>query len=514
MAVGRAEEYRLLGRNHPEGLRVHYDYIADLVKTLVKQASADEGTNFVVSVAMKTLENLRDEMAATKPETSPGMSEVRAKLKKHSGMRLLSFDGIPYDANVFSRFIRDFDKMVPNVSHLTAVINLVELKKCLEGEAFDLVDMLETSSRNYSLARELLNKVYGSGCTAELYHNLVKLPQVSIGDGAEFRRTFWELERILKSIEELDEDVDNNVCLRLLYLRKFSEESLISVLVKDPKISLSNIRKELRRMVRIQELNIQLALDKPSTDKPISECSPTDAASGNKKEVSNSAGVKNATESAKQNKNESAESSDKMSVCGEDDDNTPTITTLTTVCAKVSFRPHHTETKSTIVRLLLQNNAPVSLLCESAAKRLGIIVPQQKSFRLRGTLGGSFTVTEKSFELLLALGDGCTDSVMVHIADDKFGFSAEKCPAVDVADFVKAHPHLSHLNLPDPGKGRPVELYLSGQYWHRYIMNFSNAPCHPEVKEDWIALKSRFGWLVSGEVKCKYAIVASYQYDG
>lgn len=89
-------------------------------------------------------------------------------------------------------------------------------------------------------------------------------------------------------------------------------------------------------------------------------------------------------------------------------------------------------------------------------------------------------------------------------------FTADDIQAVDVADFNKAHPHLAHLDLPDTGKGRPVELFLSGEYWRKYLTYLPDSE-YPRLNGDWQLKSSQFGWLVGhGKVKCNSFMICSF----
>lgn len=511
-AIGFAEECRLLTHNH-EGLRIHVQYIQDLTKTLVRSgyqvAFTDENKNGVYALAMKTLKNLQSGVLAAKPGTSLPIVEMQAELEKRSGRKLPSFDG--KNSYEFIDFLDSFLAVVDSYDDTSDVIKLILLKNCLKGAAFDLVSVLQTSTRNYRQALILLNTVYedfSCGKITKLYHSMVALPQVCTGDGAEFRRTFWKLESILESMKTSGIQINDDSYLRSVYLRKFSEETLISVLVKNSDLSLSNIRAEIHRMVYLQELNSQIIEEKPA-DKPISECGISDAVSGDQKAVSNS--VEN-------DGNESAESVQSSEDSDQVDGDGHFITTLSTVCALVSYRTKGGRKNSTIVRILLQNIPPVSLLSEDAAKRLGInFCGQKKSLRLKGTLGNTFTATETAFKLTLDLGNGDSECIKVHIVDDKYGYAGYVMPGIDVADFKKEHPHLSHLDLADTGAGRPLDLFLSGDYWCRYLSDYgmSRSDC-PPVKDGWHLLPSRFGLLLNGgrvKTKSKYLHVCSFHYD-
>lgn len=205
-ALGRAEEYRLLGENVPEALKVHLDYIEDTVEVLIsclrRQATFDDqGGAELLEIVMQTLRNLRQELAVTEYGDGGSISRVRAELEKRTGSKLSAFGGRSSDLRAFrDAFVASVDAGSPPLSDIE---KMVVLKSCLVGEAFDLVGALPTTARNYQAALKLLEDVYGSSqseAIAELYHSLVELPQASINDGAKFRCTFWDLESILQAM--------------------------------------------------------------------------------------------------------------------------------------------------------------------------------------------------------------------------------------------------------------------------------------------------------------------------
>lgn len=254
--IGRAEEYRWLGKNHPEGLTVHIEYIKDLLKPLVNslrcQLTPDEESDQqLLADAKKTLENLQKEIVAAKDGAEcPAISKLRHKFPK-----LPVFGG---SLSEFRNFMTKFSNLIHSDLSITKAEKMIILKSSLTGEPLNFVDVFPTCATNYTLALKLLEDVYGSSCKlTKLYQRLNELPQVSMNDGARFRDVFWELERIFKSMSKYGVDVNEDLCLKFLYFKKFSGKTLAALLIKDSGVSLSEIRREIRHLVNVEELQLE-----------------------------------------------------------------------------------------------------------------------------------------------------------------------------------------------------------------------------------------------------------------
>lgn len=518
--IGRAEEYRWLGKNHPEGLNVHIEYIKDLIKPLVSslgcQLSPDEESdNKLLADAKITLQNLQSEIAAViEGVECPAIPKLRQKF-----LKLHSFDG---SISEFRNFMTQFSNLIHSDLSITNAEKMIILKSFLKGEPLDFVDVFPTSATNYALALKLLEDVYGnSSCKlTKLYKRLNELPQVSMNDGARFRKTFWELESILQSMSRYGVDVNEDLCLRCLYFRKFSGKTLVALLIKDLDMSLPELRSRIRHLVNVEELQLEsddeaddtedylFSSEEPVVSQVSAERS-TNAEGGEK--MSYTAASINEPIATKDKKKLSTLKSSESCKLNFAKDAKSEQLSLSTVCTNVTCVASGKETS---VRLLLQAYAPVSLISEDAARRLGISVPAVKTLQLRSTMGFDFTATQETFRLILRVGEE-RRVTHAHIVENGFDFSADDVPAADVDDFLREHPELSDLSLglADTGKGRPIDLFLSGSYfWDCMAPEDGRIQLLP-VKDKWRLQLTKFGWLLHGPVKINgTAVICSYWY--
>lgn len=534
--IGRAEEYRLLGKNHPEGLNVHIEYITDLIKPIIGSLRCQVNPvnnvdcNKLLSDAKETLNNLQIELdEAERGGVCPALSKVREKLETSSGLKLPSFDGTCYE---FHSFITRFSNFMHKAASIPNAVRMIILKSCLTGEPFDFVSALPTSPSNYPLVSMLLEDVYGNSSkslnTRQLFQRLNELPRVSMNDGVRFRETFWKLESILQSMNSYGVDVNESLCLRFLYLRKFSEKTLLTVLVKDTEMSLPEIQREIRHLVNVEELHLKTEREANITENccPSGGKSVVSEVSAEKltnvdghKGVAAATTVKNESTPKQKDKElstpESSKSDDQSSA--KESEIESQVVPLSTVCTDVKYRYSKKKT-SVRLRILLQNCASASLITEAAAKRLGIDVnPEaEKTLHLHSNMGFEFTATNEYYKLLLPAVEDTWDTINVHIVDNTFAFSADDVPGADINDFLTEHPELSHLKLEDTGRGRPIDIFLSGAYYWKYMVHAEDGcPRFQTMKSGWRLKLTKFGWLLHAPIESNDKfIICSYSSEG
>lgn len=174
-------------------------------------------------------------------------------------MELARFDGNilkwhqfwdQFSSNVDSRKINDVDK-------------LLYLQSVLEGEAKQAIDGLDTTNKNYRIAVDTLKERYGKG-SAIIDAHYVALYRIRTATSSvkECRNVFSEIERHLRVLQSLGEDVNHNH-LRVMIMEKFPEDLIYELRLKlgNEDESIFNIRKNLEYIISARETSSRLKKD-------------------------------------------------------------------------------------------------------------------------------------------------------------------------------------------------------------------------------------------------------------
>lgn len=238
---------------------------------VVNEPCADEMSRFTQvqlrgeELATELDYHIRKSTAQAKlvPDIREKVAHVASKLPK---MELAKFDGDvlkwhqfwdQFASNVDSRNINDVDK-------------LLYLQSVLEGEAKRAIDGLDTTNKNYQIAVSTLRDRYGKPSTiidahyAALYR--IKTADKSISEG---RRALNEIERHLRVLESLGEDVNHNH-LRVMIMQKFSEEVVYELRVKlgTDTDTIADIRMHLEHIISAREDSNRIMLVTPPSEQP------------------------------------------------------------------------------------------------------------------------------------------------------------------------------------------------------------------------------------------------------
>nr|XP_034839597.1 uncharacterized protein LOC117995715 [Maniola hyperantus] len=177
-------------------------------------------------------------------DTNPNLNSRLPKLS------LPEFDGDILQWSTFwDQFSSNIDKR-----NLTDVDKLLYLKASLKGEAKKIVEGLETTNKNYSIALVTLKNRYGkeNHIIDAHYSALYRVKASTAMNVTEVRQTLNEIERHLRVLKSLGEDINHNH-LRFLILEKFPQEIIYEMKMKINTESIEEIRKCLEVIITARE---------------------------------------------------------------------------------------------------------------------------------------------------------------------------------------------------------------------------------------------------------------------
>lgn len=462
---------------HSEGYRVQIDSLQDSVRLIhiadianksqydLKQVLAD-----AQSILLKLKCGLVEAQAAEKlaAPTLPQNSTVQHNLidiSKFSGNGPLNYRS----------FINLFMNRISCNSSLTEIEKLILLKKHLTGEAYDVINKIPNTKNNFSLSLQLLEEMYNNDekkCINALFDCIKTLPDVLTNEIVEIRKTYWELEAILRSFEEYGELENENTLLQWYYLQKFMNVSSLDV-DKLFKCKLNEIRERVRHLIEEKEpadISELICFKKSSSSNDESCFVPN-------------------------NQKQSGSESDSAEPSEVHDQLPSALTTCTIVQSPESGR-------KTSVRLVISSGRP-SLVSESVVKRLGVESNNEKK-----TSGSKATgkMNTSTIDLQIHVPNRPPVRLTARIVKD-ICIPTVFTPTPTVAEFKKDHPHLVDMDFPDTGCGLPLELLIGGDtelvsisFNSKHGLN--NEEC-PRVNRSlgWSLVSTMFGWIIVSENK-------------
>lgn len=192
------------------------------------------------------IQTIISEIKENKSESFHGPSNVSSRLPK---LNLPTFDG-----NVLNwhQFWDQFSSTIDN-KNLPEVDKLSYLQASVSGDAKKAIDGLETTNRNYNIALKTLKDRFGkpSYLIDAHYSSLYKI-ETAKNSATECRKTFNEIERHLKILEALGEDVNHNH-FRFLIMEKFPSEIIYEIKVKSNTECIQEIRSHLEKIITARE---------------------------------------------------------------------------------------------------------------------------------------------------------------------------------------------------------------------------------------------------------------------
>ncbi|XP_061717738.1 uncharacterized protein LOC133525496 [Cydia pomonella] len=222
---------------------------------LVQSPSADDLSSYTttqiqaeeVVVELDLTFNLKSQDNHRENQSEP-QRLVTSKLPK---MELARFNGNilnwhtfwdQFESNIDNRDLKDVDK-------------LLYLQSVLDGEAKRALEGLDITNKNYQIAVNTLKERFGKTSTVVDAHYTalynIKAADKSVLDS---RRAYNEIERHLRVLKSLGEDVNHNY-LRVIIMQKFPENLIYELRLKaeSDSYSIDEIRKQIECIISAKE---------------------------------------------------------------------------------------------------------------------------------------------------------------------------------------------------------------------------------------------------------------------
>lgn len=159
-----------------------------------------------------------------------------------------------YKSNIHDRAISDVDK-------------LLYLKSTLKGEPRKIIDGLETTNRNYSIAIQILKDRYGKQShIVDAHYRALSKVKTADKSISECRTVLNEVERHLRVLQSLGEDISSNH-LRYLIIEKFPEDVIYEMKIKMKEDTVTEMRKQLEIIVAAREEAQRFSQEKSFNEK-------------------------------------------------------------------------------------------------------------------------------------------------------------------------------------------------------------------------------------------------------
>ena len=243
----RKTEMELASRERLEMERIHLEKLKLQSETEIKTAK------------MKI-----HEVEKRSDSKSPASHRVTVKLPK---LELMKFDG---NVLKWQEFWDSFETTIHDNTSLQDVDKLNYLRAQLRNEAKEVIAGLEVTSASYAVAVGLLKERYGNKqlMIDGHYSQLRDIPITSTYY-EKLRSTYDQIERHLRSLEALGQNVENEFMVSLI--RSKLPRSILAKLeeykVADAIWTVASLRKELKKYISTQELGDRLTkLNRNKTD--------------------------------------------------------------------------------------------------------------------------------------------------------------------------------------------------------------------------------------------------------
>lgn len=172
-----------------------------------------------------------------------------------------------FDGNILE-WHQYWDQFRSNIDskNLSDVDKLSYLKASLKGDAKRTIEGLETTNRNYNIALTTLKERYGkSSYLIDAHYSTLYKIQAAKNTSTECRKALDEIERNLRVLESLGEDVNHNH-LRFLIIEKFPAELIYELKLKVSMESIQEIRNHLEKAVSAREDAERIAMKQQPGD--------------------------------------------------------------------------------------------------------------------------------------------------------------------------------------------------------------------------------------------------------
>ena len=254
------EKDRELKREQMEKDREHSLNLEKIRMEVEIEKIRNEKLRIDAETKMKELETEKEmKLADVKKDTGENKSKTK---EQQPDVRLPKFDLMKFDGDIFKwqEFWDCFNTAI-HKKELSRIDKFNYLRSQLRNDAKDVISGLETTDANYDIAIDLLQERYGKKqlIINAHYAKLKEMPQSS-NHYEKLRSTFDNIEKHLRSLEALGENIENNLMMSLLQtkLPRHVLARLEEYKNNDNDWTVKNLRKELKRYIAAQEMGSRL----------------------------------------------------------------------------------------------------------------------------------------------------------------------------------------------------------------------------------------------------------------
>ena len=189
---------------------------------------------------------------------TPAVAATKAASVKLPKLVLTKFDG---DLLHWQEFWDSFETTIHNNSSLQDVDKLNYLRSQLRNEAKDVIAGLEVTNASYAVAVDLLKERYDNKqLMIDAHYSQLRDISTTSTYYEKLRNTFDQIERHLRSLEALGQNIENEFMVSLI--RSKLPKSILAKLEEykttNDAWTVTNLRKELKKYISTQELGDRL----------------------------------------------------------------------------------------------------------------------------------------------------------------------------------------------------------------------------------------------------------------
>ena len=191
-------------------------------------------------------------------------STIKGNKIATGNVKLPKLELVKFDGDIFrwQEFWDSFEATIHNGSSLCKIEKFNYLRAQLRSEAKEAITGLETTEANYDVAIDILHERYGNKqhIINAHYAKLKEMP-ISSGYYEKLRTTYDAIEKHLRSLEALGENVENNLMMSLIQ-SKFPKNVLARLEEyknDNNPWSVALFRKEVKRYIAAQEIGNRMA---------------------------------------------------------------------------------------------------------------------------------------------------------------------------------------------------------------------------------------------------------------
>ncbi|MCP4456771.1 MAG: DUF1759 domain-containing protein, partial [Cytophagales bacterium] len=271
----------ILGLEDQEEEQERYDNVANGQQGFLEQVELAEERTAVISAWLGEIEMeihslLLQSAMEDRPTThqSPAnangrMSDVQVGLPNtvsdNCFVRLPQLQISPFDGNIlkFPEFYEAFENSI-HKSNLAPVLKFTHLRTLLKGRALEAIEGISITNDNYELALRILQEKFGDKevLKEKLYGQLRNITPVKSGKLIELRSFVDNLEKILRQLDTLNEQVEHPSIVSLIR-NKLPNHLLIKLEENNSQDNVpwtvKRLQEDIAKVVKIQERAFQMS---------------------------------------------------------------------------------------------------------------------------------------------------------------------------------------------------------------------------------------------------------------